>query len=231
MKSQVSLETLLEAGAHFGHHAKRWNPKMGAYIYGVKDGVHVFDLIKTKENLEIALEVLSKYAKEGKTILFVGTKKQAKDKTKEVAQATNSPFINERWLGGTITNFGQITKSIRKLKELKENMAAGGFNTYTKKERLLISREIEKLEKTVGGLAKMDKLPDLIVIVDTHKEKAAVLESFKTKIPTVGIVDTNANPDFITYPVPMNDDASKATDYVLDLFKEAILGKPKKTKK
>jgi small subunit ribosomal protein S2 len=204
---------------------------MKPYIYGVKDGVHVFDLIKTKENLEIALEVLAKYTKEGKVILFVGTKKQAKEKTKEVAVATNSPFITERWLGGTITNFAQITKSIRKLKELKENMASGLFNTYTKKERLLINREIEKLEKTIGGLATMSKLPDLIVIVDTHKEKAAVLESFKTQIPTIGIVDSNANPDLVTYPIPMNDDAGKAVSYVLDLFKDAILAKPAKPAK
>ncbi len=222
-KSDVSLEKLLEVGAHFGHQAKRWNPKMGQYLYGVQDGVHVFDLVKTKEKLEEALGALKEAKKAGKAILFVGTKKQAQDKVKEVATATNSFYVTQRFLGGTFTNFEQVKKSIKKLEELKTKLKNGEFNSYTKKEKLLVSREIEKLEKNFSGIAKLTRLPDLVVIIDTHRENGAVIESKRMLIPLVGLVDSNANPDQIDYPIPMNDDAGKALDYVLDLMKEALL--------
>jgi small subunit ribosomal protein S2 len=220
---EISLEALLEAGAHFGHQAKRWNPKMQEYIYGTQDGVSVFDLVKTKEKLEEALSALKEAKKAGKVILFVGTKKQAQAKVKEVAEATGSAYITQRFLGGTFTNFEQIKKSIKKLADLKENLKNGEFATYTKKEKLLITREIEDLEKNFSGIATLKGLPDLVVIVDTHKEFGAVAESKKMKIPVMGLVDSNGDPTDIEYPIPMNDDANKAVEYALELMKQALI--------
>lgn len=228
MAVTVSLEKLLEAGAHFGHHTKRWNPKMGPFIYGVKDGISVFDLIKTKEHLEQALEVLSKAASEKKLVLFVGTKRQAKDKLKEVATALNAPFVDERWLGGTLTNFAQVKASVKKLNDMTAARTAGEYKEFTKKERLLIDREIEKLEKTVGGLQLLDRVPDVMFIIDTHKESSAVREALRIGVEIVGLVDTNADPTDIDWPIPMNDDASAALEYVLDLVKESMSGKSAK---
>lgn len=221
-KTDINLEKLLEAGAHFGHQAKRWNPKMAQYLYGVQDGVHVFDLVKTKEALEAALKAVKEAKKEGKVILFIGTKKQAQEKIKELAEASNSPYVNQRFLGGTFTNFNEIKKSIRKLSEMKDKMKKGEYASFTKKEKLLIAREIADLEKKFSGIANLDKVPDLVVIVDTHREKGAVLESRRLGIKIIGIVDSNSDPTLIDYPIPMNDDAGKALDYVLDLFKGAL---------
>lgn len=223
MTIKVSAEELLERGAHFGHQSKRWNPKMEEYLYGEEGGVHVFDLIKTKKLLEEALEFLKVSAKEGKTILFVGCKKQAQEKTREVAEETNSSFFTERWLGGTLTNFDQIKKSIKKLLDMKGKMANGEYASNTKKERLLIDREIARLERYFGGISKLEKVPDILVVIDTHKEESAIREANSKEVKVVGIVDSNADPELITYPIPMNDDAVKAVDYVLDLMKEAIL--------
>ena len=223
MTIKVSAEELLERGAHFGHQSKRWNPKMGQYLYGEEGGVHVFDLIKTKKLLEEALEFLKTSTKEGKVILFVGCKKQAQEKTREVAEATGSSYFTERWLGGTLTNFDQIKKSIKKLTEMKEKMTNGEYAANTKKERLLIDREIARLERYFGGISKLEKVPDILVVVDTHKEESAIREANSKNIKIVGIVDSNADPEVVDYPIPMNDDASKAVEYVLDLMKEAIL--------
>lgn len=228
MVVKVSAEELLEKGAHFGHQAKRWNPKMKPYIYGREEGVYIFDLIKTKQALEEALAFLTKAAKEGKTILIVGCKKQAQAKTKELAQACGCPYFAERWLGGTLTNFGQIAKSIKKLAQMKQKMTDGEYASFTKKERLLIDREIARLTRFFGGISSLEKIPDILVIVDTHKEIGAVREARRTGVITVGIVDSNADPGMVDYPIPMNDDATKAVEYVLDLVKEAILsGKTK----
>lgn len=228
MTVKVSAEELLERGAHFGHQSKRWNPKMGQYLYGEEGGVHVFDLIKTKALLEEALEFLKNAAKEKKSILFVGCKKQAQEKTREVAEITGSSYFAERWLGGTLTNFDQIKKSIKKLADMKEKMTNGEYASFTKKERLLIDREIARLERYFGGISKLEKVPDILVVIDTHKEISAIREANSKGIKIVGIVDSNADPEVITYPIPMNDDASKAIEYVLDLMKEAILdGKTK----
>lgn len=221
-KLEVSLEKLLEVGAHLGHQVRRWNPKMKEFIYGVSDGVHVFDLVKTKEKLEEALKVLKEAKKVHKSILFVGTKKQAQEKTKEVAEATGSFYITQRFLGGTFTNFSQIKKSINKLHDLKEKMKKGEFDSYTKKERLLISREIADLEKNFSGISEMAKLPDIVVIIDTHRERGALVESRRVGVTTIGLVDSNADPDIVDYPIPMNDDAVKAIEYVLDLMKEVL---------
>lgn len=218
-----SLEELVKTGAHFGHQSRRWNPKMAEYLYGERGGVHIFDLTKTKEKLDEALDLLKTHAKAGKTILFVGTKKQVKDKLAEVAKASKSFYINERWLGGTLSNFEQIKKSVRKLADLKKGMASGEFNQNTKKERLLMDREIERLEKIVGGLTGIETRPDIMVVVDTKKESSVIREANRLKLPVIGFVDSNADPDVIDYVVPINDDASRALDYVLDLMRDAIL--------
>jgi len=230
-KLEVSLKELLETGAHFGHQARRWNPRMAQYLYGTQEGVHVFDLPQTKKLLEEALKHLKEAASAGKVILLLGTKKQVKDKLEEVGVATGCPYVAERWLGGTLSNFDEIQKRIKKLADMKVKMAAGEYTEYTKKERLLIDREIARMERFLKGLASLEKLPDILFIVDTHKEIGAVKEAIKTGVETVGIVDSNADPDLIDYPIPMNDDASKALDYVLELVKEAILEGKKKVKK
>lgn len=231
MTTKVSLQELLDSGAHFGHQARRWNPKMSPYLYGVQDGVHVFDLVKTKTALEEALEFLKKSASEGKTILLLGTKKQAKEKTIEVAVEAGVPYVSERWLGGTFSNFEQVKKSVKKLADMKVSLSAGEYNKYTKRERLLIEREITRLERFFGGISTLTKLPDVLFVVDTHKEIGAVQEAVNAKITVVGIVDSNADPDLVDYPIPMNDDAVKALSYVLDMVKNAILDGKKKIKK
>lgn len=228
MAVKISLEKLLETGAHFGHQARRWNPKMSSYLYGVQEGIYVFDLTKTKDALEAALSFLLGAKKDGKVILFLGTKKQARDKTKEVAQAVGSPFVYERWLGGTFTNFGQIKKSLNKLSDMKAKMASGEYNKFTKKERLLLEREIDRLERFFGGLSGMETPPDVLFVVDTHKEVSAVKEAKKVGVTVVGITDSNADPRLVDYPIPMNDDAAKAVEYVLDLVKETLLVKSDK---
>lgn len=230
-KITVSLEDLLNSGAHFGHQTKRWNPKMGEYLYGSDNGVHIFDLTKTKPMLEEALEFLSKSVKEGKTVLLLGTKKQIKDKVAEVGEALGIPYVNERWLGGTISNFSQMQKSLKKMEEMAANLTSGFYNKYTKKERLLIDREITRLERFFGGIKNLKGVPDILFVIDTKRESGAVYEANTKKVAVVGIVDSNSDPDMIDYPIPMNDDASKALEYILDLFKEAIEeGKGKKEK-
>ncbi len=230
MPIQISLKELFERGAHFGHQAKRWNPKMAPYIYGVQEGIHIFDLVKTKEALEEALEVITKAVLEGKVLLLVGTKKQAKEKIMEIGRETNTPYVSERWLGGTLTNFDQIKKSLKKITEMKAKMAAGEYDKYTKKERLLLEKEIDHLDRFFGGIVSLEKLPDILIIIDTHKELGAVKEARKANIEIVGIVDSNADPTLVDYPIPMNDDAAKAIEYVLGLIKEAILEGKKKLK-
>ncbi len=229
-KVTISLEDLLEAGAHFGHQSRRWNPKMEEYIYGSENGVHIFDLTKTKPLLEEALEFITQSVKEGKTVLLLGTKKQIKDKVAEVANEVGVPYVNERWLGGTVSNFGQMQKSIKRMEEMKANVVSGFYNKFTKKERLLIDREITRLERFFDGVKTLTRVPDVIFIIDTKREAAAVREAKTGKVTIVGIVDTNSDPDSIDYPIPMNDDASKALEYVLGLFKEAVLEGKKSAK-
>jgi small subunit ribosomal protein S2 len=204
---------------------------MSPYLYGIQDGVHVFDLVKTKTALEEALEFLRKSAAEGKTILLLGTKKQAKEKTIEVAVEAGVPYVSERWLGGTFSNFDQVKKSVKKLADMKAALVAGDYAKYTKRERQLIEIEIARLERFFGGISTLTKLPDILFVVDTHKEIGAVKEAVVAKIPVVGIVDSNADPDLVDYPIPMNDDAVKALSYVLNMVKNAILEGKKKIKK
>ena len=221
-KVTVSLEKLMDAGAHFGHQTRRWNPKMEEYLYGSENGVHIFDLTKTKPLIEEALDFLTRSVKEGKTVLLLGTKKQVKDKVAEVAERVGVPYVNERWLGGIISNFSQMQKSLKKMEEMKVNMTSGFYNKYTKKERLLIDREITRLERFFGGIKTLTNIPDVLFVIDTKREAGAVHEANERKVPVVGIVDSNSDPDQVDYPIPMNDDASKALEYILDLVGEAI---------
>lgn len=222
-KINISLEDMVDSGAHFGHQTKRWNPKMEEYLYGSENGVHIFDLTKTKPMLEAALEFIQKSSKEGKRILLLGTKKQIKEKVREVAEETGISYVNERWLGGTVSNFGQMKKSLQKLEEMKENKTTGFYNKFTKKERLLVDREITRLERFFGGVKNLADVPEVLIVIDTKREAGAVRESHTRKVSIVGVVDSNSDPDMIDYPIPMNDDASKALEYVLDLIKQAIL--------
>ncbi len=223
MAINVSLKDLIENGAHFGHQVKRWNPKMEEYIYGQKEGVHIFDLTKTKPKMEEALEFLKKSASEGKVILFVGTKKQAKEKVRETAIAAGVFYINERWLGGTLTNFDQLKRSLKRMANLKLGLDKGEFSRRTKKERLLIDRDVKRLERFFSGIVGLDRVPDILVIIDIKREHTAIKEAKSKDLTVVGLVDSNADPHTIDYPIPMNDDASKALNYVLDLMRDAIL--------
>ena len=223
MAFEISLKTLIESGAHFGHQSKRWNPKMAPYLYGVKEGIHVFDLTKTKDCLDESLNVLKDASYAGKKILLVGTKKQIKEKVIEIAKEVGIFYISERWLGGTLTNFDQIKASTRRLNDLREGVSAGKFKGRTKKERLLIERDIARLERFFSGIEGMEAIPDIMFIVDVRREKTAVKEAQIKGVTTIGIDDSNSDPTVVDYPIPMNDDASRALEYVLDLVKDAIL--------
>lgn len=228
----ISLEDLLESGAHFGHQVRRWNPKVKDYVYGEQDGVHIFDLVKTKEALELALAEITKFVKEGKSVLLLATKKQAKDKALEILQDTGISVVTERWLGGTITNFGQIKRSIDNLADIKAKLSSGYYAKYTKKERLLIEREKERLERFFGGITTLKNTPDMVIVVDIKKEITAIKEATRKGVTTVGLVDTNTDPNLVDFPIPMNDDATKAVELVLGYIKEAVLeGQGKTVKK
>lgn len=225
---KVSAQKLLEYGAHYGHQTRRWNPKMGEYLYGSEQGVHVFDLIKTGELLTEALEELKNASSQGKSILLVGTKKQVKDKVREVAIRAECFYVSERWLGGILTNFNQIQNSLKTLQELKDKKAAGSFSKYTKKERLLIDRKIERIERFFSGMVGLNKLPDYMVIIDVKKESGAVIEAKRTGVKLIAVVDSNSDPTDIDFVIPMNDDATKALNYILDLIGDAITEGKKK---
>ncbi len=219
----IQLEDLLEAGAHFGHQVKRWNPKVKEFVYGEADGVHIFDLVKTKESLEVALEEITKVVKAGKSILLLATKKQAKAKALEILHETGISVVTERWLGGTITNFAQLKKSIDTLADMKLKLSTGYYAKYTKKERLLLEREKERLERFFGGITGLKTTPDLLIVVDIKKEITAIKEANRKNVPIIGLVDTNSDPNLVDFPIPMNDDATKALELVLGYIKEAIL--------
>lgn len=221
----ISPEIMLEAGAHFGHQMRRWNPKMDRYRHATKNGVYVFDLFKTRDALVEALNAIEEAASKKKSILLVGTKKQVKDKVKEVAESAGIPYVNERWLGGTFSNFKQIRAAVDQLIDTKKKMEAGEFNQFTKKERVDLQRDLEKMERKFGGLRELKKIPDMMIIIDTHKERSAVKDAKREKVELVGIVDSNGNPDLIDYPVPMNDDAPEAVNYILELIGKALASK------
>ncbi len=220
---EITLLDLLKTGAHFGHTTSRWNPKMKPYIYTVRSGIHILDLEKTKLALTKALDFAKDTDSKGGTILFVGTKKQTRDIIKQAATDCGMPYVNVRWLGGTFTNFRTIQKTIRKLEKL-ENMKASGEleSNYTKKERLMVEREIEKLKKLFEGIQNLKRLPEAIFVTDVKHEDIAVTEARKSKVKVVGLVDTNCNPDNVDYAIPCNDDATKAVELICSAMSETI---------
>lgn len=217
-----TLIELLDAGAHFGHKKERSHPKAKEFIFTLREGIHVIDLEKTQDGLEKAIEFLKKQVNLGKTILFVGTKKQAQDLTKKVAEASSMPYINQRWLGGTLTNFETIKKNITQLETLEAKTKAPEFEVLTKKEKKVITDKITKLARTFDGVRKMKNLPDALFVIDAAKEKLALEEGNRMEIPIVAICDTDANPDKIQYPIPANDDAPKTLNLLMALIEEAV---------
>lgn len=219
--AKIQLKDLLEAGCHFGHQPKRWNPKMKPYLYMARSGVHIFDLVKTKEGLEEAIKEIENIVSKGGEVIFVGTKRQAQSIVKSYATKVNAPYINTRWLGGLFTNWSQVSKSIKKLKDLKEKRAIGKFEKYTKKEQLLIARKINKLEKFLGGLINLTSIPEAIFVVDTNREQGAVAEAKQVKAKVIGMVDSNADPDMVDIVIPGNDDAVNAIQFIVSHVADA----------
>lgn len=217
------IKQLLEAGVHFGHQTKRWNPKMRPYIFGSKSGIYIIDLEKTEKLLNEAREFISEVAAQGKAVLFVGTKKQAQEVVEEEAKRCGAFYINHRWLGGLLTNFATIKKSIKRYKEIVQMDKDGIFNSLTKKEIASLTHEREKLIKNLSGVIEMEKLPSAIFIIDSKKEETAVLEAKKLNIPIVALIDTNCNPDPIQYPIPGNDDAIKSIKLMTSFMAQSIL--------
>ncbi|MDD5439574.1 MAG: 30S ribosomal protein S2 [Candidatus Omnitrophica bacterium] len=218
-----ALKQLLEAGVHFGHQTNRWNPKMKKYIFGAKSGIYVIDLEKTSEYLEKARIFLHDVARAGSYILFVGTKKQAQDIIRESAEKSGMFYVNQRWLGGTLTNFATIRKSIRKLEKLEKMKTDGTYEEISKKERSRNDKEIEKLLKNLAGIRKMDRLPGAVYVVDSKKEEIAIREAKKLGIPVIALVDTNCNPDLIDYVIPGNDDALKSISLITTFITDSIV--------
>jgi small subunit ribosomal protein S2 len=223
MVKTPTIEEMLKSGMHFGHRVSKWHPKMAPYIYTQKSGVHIFDLDISKQKLADALEYMKKLASENKQILFVGTKNQVKHKLKTVSIEMSMPYANEKWLAGLLTNFSVVRKLIKKYRDLKEKKISGKLEKYTKKERLDFEREMEKMEKRVGGLVNLDRLPDAMFIWDIKKEETALFEAKKMKIPVIAICDTNVNPTEVAYVIPSNDDATKTIELLLNVIKDAVL--------
>lgn len=221
--SVVSMKQLLEAGVHFGHQTRRWNPKMAEYIFTERNGIYIIDLQKTVKKLEEAYMFVRDIAAEGEEILFVGTKKQAQDSIKEEAQRCGMPFVNARWLGGMLTNFSTIKRRIKRLGQLQAMKADGTFDILPKKEAAKLDLEIEKLEKFMGGITEMKKQPAAMFIVDPRKERIAVAEAEKLGIPIIAIVDTNCDPDEIDYVIPGNDDAIRAVKLIAGAMADAVI--------
>lgn len=219
----ISMKQLLEAGVHFGHQTRRWNPKMARYIFTERNGIYIIDLQKTVRKVEEAYNFVRDLAADGKTILFVGTKKQAQDAVKEEASRSGMYYVNQRWLGGTLTNFPTIQKRIARLLELERMEEEGTFELLPKKEVILLHKEMERLEKFLGGIKTMKKQPSAMFIIDPRKERIAVAEAQKLGIPIVAIVDTNCDPDEIDYVIPGNDDAIRAVKLLTNKMAEAVL--------
>ncbi len=217
-----TMRQLLESGAHFGHQSHRWNPKMSPYIYGVRNSIHIIDLAQTVPLLHQALKVVSDTVAKGGRVLFVGTKRQAATEIAEAARRSAQYFVNSRWLGGMLTNWKTISASIARLRKLDE-MLGEGAKGLTKKERLMLSREREKLEKALGGIKEMGGVPDIVFVIDTNKEALAIKEANRLKIPVIAILDTNSDPDGVAFPIPANDDASRAILLYCDLMARAAI--------
>ena len=223
MENNTSLQQqLLEAGVHFGHLRKKWNPKMLPYIYAEKKGIHIIDLNKTVECLQEASAALKSIAKSGKKIMFVGTKKQAKEIITECARRVNMPFVTERWLGGMLTNFNTVRKSVKKMQSIEKMLGDGSFDNITKKERLTLSRDRDKMEKVLGGISQLSRVPAALLIFDIGHEHIALAEAKRLGIQTFGIVDTNCDPNKVDFPVPANDDATKSIAIIANFITAAI---------
>ena len=219
----VAMKQLLEAGVHFGHQTRRWDPRMAEYIFQARNGIHIIDLQKSSKKLDEAYAFVKSQVEEGKTVLFVGTKKQAQECMKEAAIKCGMYYVDQRWLGGMLTNFDTIQKRIKRLKDLETMQEDGTFDVLPKKEVILLKKEMEKLEKNLGGIKEMDKLPGVIFLVDPKKERIAILEARKLDIPVVGLVDTNCNPQDVDYCIPGNDDAIRAVKLIADSIANAVI--------
>ncbi len=219
----ISMKQLLEAGVHFGHQTRRWNPKMDRYIFTERNGIYIIDLQKTVKKVEEAYNFVRDLAADGGKILFVGTKKQAQDSVKDEAERCGMYFINQRWLGGTLTNFETIQKRIKRLKNLEKMEEDGTFDVLPKKEVMLLKKEMDRLEKFLGGIKDMQSVPDAIFVIDPRKERIAIAEAHKLNIPIVAIVDTNCDPDEIDYVIPGNDDAIRAVKLLTGKMADAVI--------
>ena len=220
---EFSLRQLLEAGVHFGHQTHRWNPKMGTFIYGARNGIHILDLTQTVPLLDAALNAMRECVASGGRILFVGTKRQAAGPIKDAAERSAQYFMNHRWLGGTLTNWKTVSNSISRLKQLDELMGSGEVEGFTKKERLNLERELSKLQASLGGIREMGGVPDMLFVIDTNKEDLAVAEARKLGIPVVAVLDSNSDPAGVDFPIPGNDDAARAISLYCDLAARAVI--------
>ena len=219
----VAMKQLLEAGVHFGHQTRRWDPKMAEYIFQARNGIHIIDLQKTSKKIDEAYAFLKEQVEEGKTVLFVGTKKQAQECVKEAAEKSGMYYVDQRWLGGMLTNFDTIRTRVQRLKDLEKMQEDGTFDVLPKKEVILLKKEMEKLERNLGGIKDMEEIPGVIFLVDPKKEHIAVLEAKKLGIPVIGLVDTNCNPEEVDYAIPGNDDAIRAVKLITDVMANAII--------
>jgi small subunit ribosomal protein S2 len=221
--AKIELKEMLEAAVHFGHKTQKWNPKMRKYIYGSKNGIHIFDLQKTQDCLVKALDALKVAAGSGKTVLMVSTKPQAAQMVVDAANDTKMPYVVHKWMGGLLTNWSTMRQRIRYYRSLKDQEKTGGFEKYTKKEAANLRKNIDKLETALGGVSTLERLPDMVFVADAVRDKIAIREANKMKIPVVAIVDSNADPDGVAYPIPGNDDAVKSLSYLISAVKDAIL--------
>ena len=220
---EFTMRQLLEAGVHFGHQKHRWNPRMGRYIFGARNGIHILDLQQTVPLLRNAMQAVRDVAANGGRVLYVGTKRQASEAVAEAARISGQYYVNHRWLGGMMTNWRTISNSIKRLKVVDEQLASGDSSGLTKKELLQLTRERDKLERALGGIKEMGGLPDIIVCIDTNKEELAIQEAVKLGIPVIGVIDSNSSPAGITYPIPGNDDALRAITLYCDLIARSVL--------
>ena len=226
----ITIEQLLEAGVHLGHKTLRWNPKMKKYIYGKRDSIHIIDLTQTLELINVALEKVYKIISEGGKILFISTKKQASEAVAKLSKDTDQYYVNYRWLGGMLTNWGTISNSIKKLNKINTDLNSENRG-FTKKELLKMSAQRDKLQRSLGGISEMKKIPDLVFIIDTNYESLAIKEAIKLNIPIVAILDTNSDPEGIDFPIPGNDDARRSIELYCNLIKETILSAKSNMKK
>lgn len=222
MSKMPTLLEMLKAGVHFGHQKSRWHPKMEKFIFGARNGVHIIDLEKTQVQLEKALNYVKNLAGKGQIILFVGTKRQARAIIKEAAEKCEMPYLVERWIGGLLTNFEEVKRRLKKYHNLKEQFASGEIEKYTKKEQVTMKKQLEKMDKYLMGLTKLEKMPDAVYIADMRTEKTALAETERTEVPTVAVSDTNVNPEKVNYPIPANDDAVNSIKMIADMVSEAV---------